>query len=507
MSSSEKFSKMFQVDRESGNSGSPEPLRSPASKEAEILPSQEVCSPDHTCLSSGASSTADASGADIAVAGACASESPAVEKPLVEEFRRRWTTADRVGAVGTCTNVRAAYLCGGMLGAGAYGRTFYVRNTTTGEEVALKLCSFRRMSRPSMVGTADLDDGLDHPVFDEENIGVRVGRLRLETLLVRSLSELCPFVAGMVKDLGDVCDVWQGEMGFAVPLMTASLGHVWELWQFCLPTGTPSAAAFNSLLVFVAAQLADAVRFLHGCGVVHMDISHNNVLMAKDGYVRLIDFGKSFVETAGPYACAPPKSVAWMNEWHQKRARDYGPPEEAWMAILHHRDGAEAGFQLGRPMDLHMLGYLLQTLDWPLDLNRPPYREVDFDFEGPSTFEEFCATYRVTRVPQLLSEDLRDFAGQLTRVVPSERLGFQNPDDIIRHKVFCGIDFDRLRQKQLPAPLDDVLERRLRGPVSVVEPDRVSNPWQSNSTLEEEYAAMLAPAEKEYFWRVFTNQP
>ncbi|MFN8637873.1 MAG: serine/threonine-protein kinase [Dehalococcoidia bacterium] len=49
----------------------------------------------------------------------------------------------------------------------------------------------------------------------------------------------------------------------------------------------------DDLLSRWATDLDDALRYLHGCGVLHLDVTPANVLVGADGHARLIDFGSA----------------------------------------------------------------------------------------------------------------------------------------------------------------------------------------------------------------------
>ena len=442
---------------------------------------------------------------DSSADGAAASASRS-EEARIETFRRRWTGADDLPGDEYCRDIRREYVCEGLLGSGKSGRTFFVRRKETGEKAAMKLCSLRRLARAqkSMPGFASSDGKLDDPKFVKEYMRDRAQRMRLEMLIVRCLTGVSPFVAGMVGS-GVVCDLNKGELGFMMPLVHASIGHIFMDWVSLADLKNEQTMAnYRDMMTFVSAQMAEAVRFLHKCGVVHKDITTGNVLMGSNCYIKLTDFGKSFVETVGPNTCVPPQSIEDVQERLAERPRRRGPPEEVWFCQFL-REPEKGRVELGRAVDLHMLGYTLMIMDWPIDFSRPYYVEVEYDLTKP-TFEEFFPTYRLTLEMKSISADLADFLRQLTQSNPLERLGYSNPDDLIKHKAFRGIDFAALREQTLRAPMDKTLADYFAHGIILQDTKTISTPWQEESP-EEVFARSLSQTEKRFVWQVYLHRP
>lgn len=43
-----------------------------------------------------------------------------------------------------------------------------------------------------------------------------------------------------------------------------------------------------------AQQLASGIAHIHACGIIHMDLKPDNILLKSDGTIKIADFGLSF---------------------------------------------------------------------------------------------------------------------------------------------------------------------------------------------------------------------
>ena len=428
---------------------------------------------------------------------------------LVGLFQQRWTNADESSAEHPCLDVVGAYQFDRLLGSGKFGRTFSAVHRQTGKRVALKLCSFRRLVRSSAGLQGDALDDSRLPAredFSRKHAHFRSGCLRLEATIVRCLTGLSPFIADMAQTdravLPAVCDMERGELGYSTELMAADLITVWLYWEDACDDSLETWKAFHRMTTFVAAQLAETVRFLKTCGVVHHDINAKNVLVGRDGYVKLTDFGLAYVQTSDGFNPAPP-TLANFNRKMRRQCGYNDPPEDIWQYLRRKELGDHAFPGPLNSRDIFSLGQTIWQLDYPVVINVPFNEMFRFDVRQP-TFSAFAASFMPNRTPTNIRGELVDFVYSVMRPDPIDRLGHVNPEELIRHPAFHEYDFGLLRLKAIPPPMDEVLSELLRcGDFSHPSDYMPVAPWTADSA-ELRYCQHLTPQQKSTFLDAFT---
>ncbi|KAJ8551461.1 hypothetical protein K7X08_021476 [Anisodus acutangulus] len=180
---------------------------------------------------------------------------------------------------------------------------------------------------------------------------------------------------------------------------------------------------------FYAAEVVDALEYIHSMGLIHRDIKPENLLLTSDGHIKIADFGsvKPMQDsriTVLPNAASDDKACTFVG------TAAYVPPE-----VL---NSSPATFG----NDLWALGCTL----YQMLSGTSPFR----DASEWLIFQRIIA--RDIRFPSYFSNEARDLIDQLLDIDPSRRPG-AGPDgyaSLKNHPFFSGIDWENLRTQTPP---------------------------------------------------------
>ncbi|XP_009600849.1 3-phosphoinositide-dependent protein kinase 2-like [Nicotiana tabacum] len=178
-----------------------------------------------------------------------------------------------------------------------------------------------------------------------------------------------------------------------------------------------------------AAEVVDALEYIHSMGLIHRDIKPENLLLTSDGHIKIADFGsvKPMQDsriTVLPNAASDDKACTFVG------TAAYVPPE-----VL---NSSPATFG----NDLWALGCTL----YQMLSGTSPFK----DASEWLIFQRIIA--RDIRFPNYFSNEARDLIDQLLDIDPSRRPG-AGPDgytSLKNHPFFNGVDWEKLRSQTPP---------------------------------------------------------
>ncbi|XP_042014863.1 3-phosphoinositide-dependent protein kinase 2-like isoform X1 [Salvia splendens] len=180
---------------------------------------------------------------------------------------------------------------------------------------------------------------------------------------------------------------------------------------------------------FYAAEVVDALKYIHSMGLIHRDIKPENLLLTEDGHIKVADFGsvkpmQGSQITVLPNAASDDKACTFVG------TAAYVPPE-----VL---NSSPATFG----NDLWAFGCTL----YQMLSGTSPFK----DASEWLIFQRIIA--RDIRFPNYFSEAARDLIDKLLDIDPSQRLG-AGPNGYLAlksHPFFKGVDWINLRDVNPP---------------------------------------------------------
>uniref|UniRef100_A0A8C1MZI5 non-specific serine/threonine protein kinase n=1 Tax=Cyprinus carpio TaxID=7962 RepID=A0A8C1MZI5_CYPCA len=172
---------------------------------------------------------------------------------------------------------------------------------------------------------------------------------------------------------------------------------------------------------FYGAEIVSALDYLHSAKIVYRDLKLENLMLDKDGHIKITDFGLC---KEGITDAATMKTFC-------------GTPEYLAPEVLEDND-------YGRAVDWWGLGVVM----YEMMCGRLPFYNQDHE----KLFE--LILMEDIKFPRTLSADAKSLLSGLLIKDPNKRLG-GGPDDakeIMRHSFFAGIDWQDVYDKKLIPP-------------------------------------------------------
>ncbi|XP_033116575.1 protein kinase C delta type-like [Anneissia japonica] len=168
---------------------------------------------------------------------------------------------------------------------------------------------------------------------------------------------------------------------------------------------------------FYGAEIICGLQFLHQRGIIYRDLKLDNVLLDKDGHIKIADFGMCKQNIAGD----------------SKATTFCGTPDYIAPEILR-------GQKYGSSVDWWSFGVLL----YEMLIGQSPFHGDDEDQLFDSILHD--APY----YPKWLGDDALKCISKLLDREPTQRLGVK--ENIRTHLFFRSMDFSRLEKREIPPP-------------------------------------------------------
>jgi len=186
----------------------------------------------------------------------------------------------------------------------------------------------------------------------------------------------------------------------------------------------------ESHATFYVACVTSAFEYLHARHIAYRDLKPENLLLAANGYVKLVDFGNARRLLGRTYTlCGTPEYLA---------------PE--MILVRGH----------GKGVDWWALGVLLYEMmmgavPWVLD---PTTHQPDFGLPPAALYKAILNPSFPLHLPPQLSPRVCDLVRRLLTIEPLNRLGCLTGEasDVKNHALFAGYDWGALLAQRLPPP-------------------------------------------------------
>ena len=187
----------------------------------------------------------------------------------------------------------------------------------------------------------------------------------------------------------------------------------------------------ESTTKFYMAQIFLAIDYLHKNGYIYRDLKPQNILIDKEGYIKLTDFGLSKIISEDININVRNTICGTL---------DYMAPE-----IIN-------GENYNNSIDWYSFGIVLYNMI----CGKSPFQSYNKENK------EYISDYnKEIEYPENISPEAKELISKLIEKEPEKRLGYKSSDEIKNSDFFKGIDFDKIYNKEYRAPFRPKVSREL----------------------------------------------
>lgn len=268
------------------------------------------------------------------------------------------------------------------IGRGSYGKVYVVVNKHTGTKFAMKVIRKSQLKRKD-----------------------QVKKIQVEKKIMEKA--IHPYIMSLKWYFEDDNKAW-----FIMDYMKSGdlMGLMSKLGKFK-----------EEIASFIAAEIVLALGHLHSLNIVYRDLKPQNVMIADDGHIRLIDFGLSKSNFNPRF-----RNTAWGTI-------KYLAPEIASDQMYD------------------------QSIDWwslGIVIFRMLTNELPFPWQQNQDILTYLRTNNVVIPSGEFTPEAEDLLKQLLAKDPEKRLGHNGVDEIKSHPFFSHIDWKKLSQKEVESPIE-----------------------------------------------------
>ena len=180
---------------------------------------------------------------------------------------------------------------------------------------------------------------------------------------------------------------------------------------------------------FFASQIILGIIYLHSLNIIHRDLKPENILMDNNGNLSLADFGISKIldpkDFSKTYVGTP----------------FYTPPE-----IIKRQ-------KHNKTVDIWTFGILLYEMIYGVP---PFYNKIRNVLNNAIVNLDPCFPNHF-----FISENFKNLIRKCLEKNPEKRIGFFDTAEIMRHEWFFGVDWEKVRKREVCSPILPVVEGRL----------------------------------------------